>query len=103
MRAYFFKLILAFVALIQYPVWADDEMAEMQRKLNQQVMERPFAFRNEQDVERYIEKTLKSGKAPDVRPGKHWRRGYTCADLRIHSLHEYANCLAYYRYYGKYW
>lgn len=81
----------------------DAEMAEMQKQLNKSVMEKPFMFNNEQDVERYIKLKLKSGHAPNVRPGRHWRQGYTCADLRAHSLSEYAHCLAYYRYHGRYW
>ena len=99
-----YKSFFLLLILLSNLVWADeDEMAAMQRQLNQQVMEKPFTFESEQDIERYIESTLKSGKAPNFRPGKFWRQGYTCKDLRPLSRHEYANCLAYYRFYGRYW
>ena len=79
-----------------------EDMAAMQRALNQKVLERPFNPGDQAAVNAYLEEALKKGVIPsEVRP-KNWRPGYTCDNLR-YSLYQYRDCLYYYRYHGRYY
>lgn len=80
-----------------------DQRSEMQKRLNEQVMEKPFSVENEANLNAYIEEATKRGTPPRSEPSKYWRRGYTCGDLRRYSWYDYRDCSYYHRYYGYYW
>ena len=84
-------------------VWAEDdkELEEMQKKLNSQVMEKPFSVEDTAKIDAYIKDAMRKDLKPNATPPASWRRGYTCANL--HNYNEYRDCLYYYRYYGRYW
>lgn len=102
-----YAVILGCSMLASYsPAWADeqeDEMAAMQKQLNQQVMEQPFFAEEPEKVDAYIKEAMKKDLKPPEYQGKHWRRGYTCHDLLRYSWYEYRNCRYYHRYYGHYY
>jgi hypothetical protein len=79
----------------------DKELEEMQKKLNSQVMEKPFSVEEVGKINAYIEDAMKKDLKPQQTPPPSWRTGYTCANL--HDYYEYRNCLYYHRYYGHYW
>jgi hypothetical protein len=87
-------------------VWADsdeDEMARMQKQLNQNVMQQPFLAEQPEKVDAYIKEAMKKKLKPPEYTGPHWRNGYTCHDMLRYSWYEYRNCRYYYRYYGHYY
>ena len=81
----------------------EEEMARMQKQLNQGVMNQPFLAEQPEKVDAYIKESLKNNIKPPEYQGRHWRRGYTCRDLLRYSWHEYRNCRYYHRYYGRYY
>ena len=81
---------------------AADEMKRMQEQLNNQIMSQPFNVADEAQVRAYIEGAQKRGEVPQPYAGKHWRPGYTCANLRPY-YQEYLSCRYYYSYYGYYY
>lgn len=78
-----------------------EDRAEMQKKLNQGVMEQPFSVEDTAKIDAYIKDAMQKDLKPQQKPPRSWRPGYTCANL--HDYYEYRNCLYYYRYYGRYW
>jgi hypothetical protein len=80
-----------------------EEMKQMQKQLNNQVMSKPFSVADEAQVKAYIEGAQKRGEVPQPYTGKYWRAGYTCVDLRPYSYQEYLSCRHYYFYYGHYY
>lgn len=79
-----------------------EEMAAMQKALNQKVLDRPFNPGDRAAVDAYLEESFKKGVLPkEVRP-EGWRPGYTCDNLR-YSLYQYRDCRYYHRYYGRYY
>lgn len=81
----------------------EDELAEMQKQLNSQVMSMPFLAERPEVVDAYIKKAMKKNLTPPPYTGRYWRRGYTCRNLLRHSWVEYRNCRYYYRYHGRYY
>ena len=81
----------------------EEEMAEMQKRLNQEVMDQPFLAEQPEKVDAYIKEAMKKNLKPEEYTGKHWRRGYTCRDLLRYSWREYRNCRYYHRYHGRYY
>jgi hypothetical protein len=79
----------------------DKELEEMQKKLNSQVLEKPFSVEDTAKIEAYIQDAMKKDLKPQATPPASWQPGYTCANL--HNYYEYRNCSYYYRYYGHYW
>jgi hypothetical protein len=79
-----------------------DEMKRMQEQLNNQVLSQPFSVPDEAQVKAYIESAQKRGEVPKPYTGKHWRPGYTCANLGPY-YREYLACRYYYHYYGRYY
>ena len=79
----------------------DDSIEEMQKKLNQGVMQKEFSVEDTAKIDAYIKDAMKKDLKPQEKPPAGWRPGYTCADL--HNYYEYRNCLYYYRYHGYYW
>lgn len=80
-----------------------EDMARMQRQLNQEVMEKPFYAEDPQKVDAYIKEASKNNIKPLEYSGPHWRAGYTCSDMLRYSWVEYRNCRYYYHYYGRYY
>ncbi len=81
----------------------DDDLIEMQKQMNAEVMSKPFLAEQPEKVEAYIKEAMKKNLKPTVYKGKHWRRGYTCRDMLRWSWREYRNCRYYYRYHGSYY
>ena len=97
-----FLTTLVFVGI---PAFAseEDDMAEMQKQLNAEVMSKPFLAEQPEKVEAYIKEAMKKNLKPLEYQGTHWRRGYTCHDLLRFSWREYRDCRYYYRYHGRYY
>lgn len=106
--SYIIKLFIALSVIVSSSAgWADDaeDMAEMQRQLNAEVMAQPFDPGDPARVDAYIVEAMKKGIKPVATPPKYWRPGYTCDHIRRHhySYRAYRNCLYHHRYYGRYW
>lgn len=81
----------------------EDDMAEMQRKLNKQVVEKPFSVEDAAKIDAYVADALKKNVKPRPQAPEYWQPGYTCANLWSHSYYDYRDCAYYHRYYGRYW
>ncbi len=81
----------------------NDEMAEMQKKYNTEIMKQEFFAEQPEKVEAYIREAMKKELKPEEYMGSYWRRGYTCRDLLRHSWREYRDCRYYHRYHGRYY
>ena len=81
----------------------EEEMARMQKQLNQNVMEKPFLAEEPEKVDAYIKDSLEKNLIPPAYTGTHWRPGYTCRSLLRYSWREYRNCRYYHRYHGRYY
>jgi len=81
----------------------EEEMARMQKQLNQGVMEQPFLAEQPEKVDAYIKEAMKKNIKPPEYKGRNWRRGYTCRNLLRYSWYEYRNCRYYHHYYGRYY
>ncbi len=78
------------------------EMAEIQKKLNAEVMAKPFSVEEMAKIDAYIEQAMKSNLVPPTYTGTQpWRRGMTCAHLGSYIWRR--NCRYHYRYYGYYY
>jgi len=95
----FFVLIIAIGSTNAFA----DEVSDMQKRLNEQVLGQSFSVESEANLNAYIEEATKRGIPPKTTPSKYWRRGYTCGDLRRYSWTDYRDCSYFYRYYGYYW
>ncbi len=82
-----------------------DDMADMQKQLNQETLAKPFSVPDEGEINKYIEQATKNNVKPVEYKGKHWKRGYTCADQYRYSrsYNAYRNCRYYHHYYGRYY
>lgn len=81
----------------------EDEMARMQKQLNQETMSQEFLAEEPEKVEAYIKEAMEKNLKPLEYTGTHWRRGYTCHDLLRYSWREYRDCRYYHRYHGRYY
>lgn len=81
----------------------EEEMARIQRQLNQEVMSQPFLAEQPEKVQAYIDQASKAGVVPPEYQGRYWRPGYTCRDLLRYNWTEYRNCRYYYHYHGRYY
>lgn len=99
------SLCLFSLFLIGSPAYAseEDDLAEMQRQLNSEVMSQPFYAEQPERVDAYIKEAMKKDLKPKVYKGPHWKPGYTCHDMLRYSWVEYRNCRYYHRYYGRYY
>lgn len=98
--------LFAFLLFTSQSIFAteeDDEMARMQKQLNQGVMDQPFLAEEPEKVNAYIKEALKKKLVPPPYTGRYWRRGYTCRDLLRYNWREYRNCRYYHRYHGRYY
>ena len=80
-----------------------ETMAEMQKKLNAEVMEKPFTVADQAKVDAYINEAMQKNLKPRQQAPQHWAPGNTCQDLWRYSYNDYRDCAYYYRYYGHYW
>lgn len=87
--------------------WADktddEAMAQMQKQMNKEVMDKPFFAEESEKVDAYIKEASKKNIKPLEYTGPHWQTGYTCHDMLRYSWNEYRNCSYYYHYYGRYY
>ncbi len=81
----------------------EDDMAEMQRQLNAETLNKPFLAEQPEKVDAYIKDAMKKNLKPSEYTGNHWQRGYTCRDMLRYSWREYRNCRYYRSYYGRYY
>jgi hypothetical protein len=80
-----------------------EDMAAMQKQLNQSVLERPFNPGDKATIDAYLEQALKKGTPPpQQQPPANWQPGWTCNNL-MYSFSQYRNCLHYHQYYGRYY
>jgi hypothetical protein len=103
MLVYFgvFALTLTVTGVLQ--AGEKEDMAEMQKKLNQNVMERPFNPGDKVAIDAYLAEAIKNATPPpQQQPPQNWQPGWTCNNL-MGSYYQYRNCLHYYRYYGHYY
>ncbi len=84
---------------------ADDasDMAKMQRKLNAETMQKPFAVEDAAKIDSYVNEAMKKNLQPRTAPPSYWRPGYTCNSIYGNSWTDYRDCMYYHRYYGRYW
>ena len=85
-------------------LWAGEkeDMAAMQKALNQEVLDRPFNPGDKAAVDAYLENAIKKGVKPnDTRP-QGWAPGWTCNNL-VYSYRAYRDCRYYHRYHGRYY
>jgi len=105
MKTLLFSLF-ATVALLSAPLAIasdEDDMAEMQKRLNAEVMQKPFSVEDAAKVDAYVKDAMKKDLKPKQAAPKTWRPGYTCRDLWNYSYYDYRDCVYYHRYYGHYW
>jgi hypothetical protein len=102
-RLLFGMFLLASFAHANADTAQDEEVARMQRQLNQDVMEKPFFAEDPQKVEAYIKEASKNHIKPLEYSGPHWQAGYTCHDMLRYAWVEYRNCRYYHHYYGRYY
>jgi hypothetical protein len=100
-------IITISIAMASLMSWAneDDEMAEMQRQLNAEVMAQPFDPADVAKVDSYIKNAIAKGIKPEGKAPSYWQPGYTCDYIRRYHYryNSYRNCLYHHRYYGRYW
>lgn len=83
-----------------------EDMAEMQRHLNQEVMSQPFDAGDVGKAEAYANEAMKKQLKPAARGPAYWESGWTCADMTrspYYNYQDYRNCVYYHRYYNRYW
>lgn len=82
---------------------AQQQMDEMQRRLNEQVVAAPFSVEETGKVDAYIKDAMEKDIKPrDVAPS-YWRKGDSCSTIRDRSWRDYRDCVYYQRYYGRLW
>ena len=83
----------------------EDDMAEMQRQLNKEVLEKPFSVADQAKIDAYVQDAMKKNLQPIENPPANWnwQPGYTCANIYNYGWHAYSQCAHYHHYYGHYW
>ncbi len=81
----------------------EEAMAAMQRRLNAEVMEKPFSVEDEKKIDSYINNAMKKNLKPPQKAPSYWKSGNSCADIYSYGWNSYRNCRYYRRYYGHYW
>jgi hypothetical protein len=97
------KISLLAVLSFSVPNSRAENISDLQKQLNDEVMQKSFSVENEANLNAYIEEATRKGQPPRTEPSKYWRKGYTCADLRRYSWTDYRDCSYYHHYYGYYW
>lgn len=78
------------------------KLREIQEKLNADTINKPFDAGDPAALQAQLDEAVKKGIKPPMKPGPHWRPGYTCANLYGY-YNEYYNCSLYYRWYRCYY
>ena len=100
------SMVLAMGLLLQAAVTLaseEEDMAEMQRQLNADVMAQPFDADDAARIDAYVRDAMKKDLKPPAAPPVYWQSGWSCADIRYRSYRDYRNCIYYQRYYGRIW
>ncbi len=98
------SIVISFNFASQVMASEEDEMAAMQRRLNTEVMEKPFSVADEKKIDAYIKDAMKKDlKPPVTKAPNFWRPGYTCASIYHRGWNHYRSCRYYRHYYGRYW
>lgn len=82
------------------------EMAEMQKRLNQETQEKPFQVADAAKIDSYIADAMKRNLQPKQTPPDNWQPGYTCDSYYNqygYNYNGYRDCMYYQHYYGRYW
>ena len=96
-----FVLTLTMAGVLQ--AGEKEDMEAMQKKLNQEVVERPFNPGDKASIDAYLEEALHKGTLPpQMVPPANWQPGWTCNNL-MNAYSQYRNCLHYHQYYGRYY
>jgi len=80
----------------------EEDMAAMQKAMNQKTMEKPFNPGDQAALDAYLAQALKKGILPPQQQPQNWQPGWTCNNL-MNSYYQYRNCLHYHQYYGHYY
>ena len=104
----FLRAILFSLLFIPAPMlFADSasDMAEMQKKLNQETLDKPFAVEDVAKIDTYINDAMKKDLKPKQTPPSGWQPGYTCDSYYTgrYNYYAYRDCQYYHHYYGRYW
>jgi len=99
----FLSLLLVFTFIQSSIASEEDEMAEMQKRLNAEVMEKPFSVADEKKIDEYIKNAMKKDLQPVKNAPSFWQPGYTCASIYQYGWSHYRSCRYYRRYHGRYW
>ena len=75
-----FLLSALFVSPV-YTVLGEDDLAEYQKSLNQEVMSQEFFAEQPEKVDAYIKEASEKNLKPLEYNGNNWRAGYTCRNL----------------------
>ncbi len=95
--------IMSFSLSSQLYASEEDEMAAMQKRLNAEVMEKPFSVADEKKIDAYIKDAMKKDLKPIKIAPSFWKPGYTCASIYHYGWNHYRSCRYYRRYHGRYW
>ncbi len=97
-------LVLGILASFSANAQTDKDLAEMQKKLNAEVMEKPFSVADEAKIDAFIKDAMaKNLKPVENKAPANWQPGYTCANIYQYGWSGYQNCRYYHHYYGRYW
>ncbi len=80
--------------------------AEMQKRLNAEVLSSEFDPGDLKKAEAYADDALKKNIKPVQAAPSYWQPGWTCGNLtryRYYRYRDYRDCIYYHRYYGHYW
>lgn len=80
-----------------------EDMAEMQKRLNAEVMEKPFSVEDEEKIDAYIKDAMQKDLKPIQKAPNYWKKGFTCADIYSYGWDTYQSCRYHRSYYGRYW
>ncbi|MET0377944.1 MAG: hypothetical protein ABW049_03045 [Spongiibacteraceae bacterium] len=84
-----------------------DNMAEMQKRLNDENAQSSFATQDIASIEKYVETSLQQGLKPKTAAPRDWQPGFNCNSYygrsNRYNYNGYRDCLYHYRYYGRYW
>jgi len=81
----------------------EEDMAAMQKRLNAEVMEKPFSVADEKKIDGYIKDAMKKDLKPPETAPNFWQPGYTCASIYNRGWSYYRSCRYYRHYHGRYW
>ncbi len=98
---------LLWTALLLFsPLVMSGPKEDMQKQLNQEVMESEFDAGDPQRAQAYADEAMKKGLKPVGSGPSYWKPGWTCDSLAgsvYYRYSDYRNCVYYHRYYGRYW